>query len=178
MAGILKAYRGKVKTLGKTAVLPQNVQTLFESETLAEEIGNVPDEIMEQMGLMELLEMHPYDLSGGEQQKAGLAKIIAKAPDILLLDEPTKGIDNLFKEELGNFLRQLAEKGKTIILVSHDLDFCGEYADRCGLFADGMLISENNAREFFTHNRFYTTTVAKMTKGIIEDVYRQEDLLC
>ena len=178
LAGILKAYRGKVNTFGKTAVLPQNVQSLFENETLAEEIGNVSDEIMEQMGLKELLEMHPYDLSGGEQQKAGLAKIIAKEPDILLLDEPTKGIDNLFKEELGNFLRQLTEKGKTIILVSHDLDFCGEYADRCGLFADGMLISENNAREFFTHNRFYTTTVAKMTKGIIEDAYRREDLLC
>lgn len=178
LSGILKAYRGKIKSFGKAAVLPQNVQMLFERETVAEEIGSASDKIVEQMGLKQLLDMHPYDLSGGEQQKVALAKIIAREPDILLLDEPTKGIDNLFKEELGEFLRDLAKKGKTIIIVSHDLDFCGEYADRCGLFADGTLISENDVKEFFVNNRFYTTTAAKMAGGIIEGAYRREDIIC
>lgn len=178
LSKILKAYRGKIKIVGKAAVLPQNVQTLFERETVGEELVNVPENIIEQMGLMKLWNMHPYDLSGGEQQKVALAKILWKNPEILFLDEPTKGIDNLLKEELGALLRDLAEKGKTVILVSHDLDFCGEYADRCGLFANGTLISINHVKEFFGNNRFYTTTVAKMTRGIIDKAYRMEDILC
>lgn len=178
LADILKAYRGKIKTTGKVAVLPQNVQTLMERETVAEELENVPKSMIEQMGLKSLLQMHPYDLSGGEQQKVALAKILAKEPEILLLDEPTKGIDNIFKEALGALLRDLAIKERTIVIVSHDLDFCGEYADRCGLFADGRLISENGVKEFFTNNRFYTTTVTKMAQGILENAYRMEDVIC
>lgn len=178
LAELLKAYRGKIKTTGKVAVLPQNVQTLMERETVAEELEHVPESMLEQMGLKRLLQMHPYDLSGGEQQKVALAKILAKEPEILLLDEPTKGIDNLFKEALGQLLKALAGKGKTIVIVSHDLDFCGEYVNRCGLFADGRLISENGVKEFFTNSRFYTTTVAKMAQGIIDDAYRMEDVIC
>lgn len=178
LAKMLKAYRGKINTEGEAAVLPQNLQTLFERETVSEELKDVSQNIIEQMDLKKLLNMHPYDLSGGEQQKVALAKILAGNPDILLLDEPTKGIDNIFKEELGALLQTLANQGKTIIIVSHDLDFCGEYADRCGLFADGMLISVNGVKEFFINNNFYTTTVAKMTKGIIEDAYKMEDVRC
>ena len=178
LSNILKAYRGKIKVTGKAALLPQNVQTLFEKETVWEELGNISEQIIKDMNLGELLNMHPYDLSGGEQQKAALAKVLSKNPDILLLDEPTKGIDNIFKEELGVLLQSLAKKGKTIILVSHDLEFCGEYVDRCGLFADGSLISMGKVGEFFTNNRFYTTTVAKMTKGIVENAYKMEDIIC
>ena len=177
LSKILKAYRGKINTLGKVAVLPQNVQTLFERETVSEELEKTPKDIIEQMKIKRLLNMHPYDLSGGEQQKVALAKILSKEPDILLLDEPTKGIDNIFKEELGALLKKLAEQGKTIIIVSHDLDFCGEYVDRCGLFADGTLISVNRVDEFFINNRFYTTTVAKMARDIIDNAYRMEDIL-
>lgn len=176
LSKILKPYRGKIKMDGRVAVLPQNVQTLFERESVAEELENVSENIVEQMQLAKLWDKHPYDLSGGEQQKVALAKILSKNPDILFLDEPTKGIDNILKEELGGLLRDLAKQGKTIIIVSHDLDFCGEYVDRCGLFANGMLISTNNVKEFFGNNRFYTTTVAKMTQGILEDAYRMEDI--
>ena len=178
LSNILKAYRGKIKISGEVALLPQNVQTLFEKETIGEELGDLSEQMIEELDLGDLLNMHPYDLSGGEQQKAALAKILLKDPDILLLDEPTKGIDNIFKEELGELLKNLARKGKTIIFVSHDLDFCGEYVDRCGLFADGSLISMGNVGEFFTNNRFYTTTVAKMTRGIIENAYKMEDVIC
>lgn len=85
------------------------------------------------MEIQDILNRHPYDISGGQQQKVALAKILMENPDILLLDEPTKAIDEVYKEELGNLLRKLSADGKTIIIVSHDLDFCGEYADRCGM---------------------------------------------
>lgn len=178
LSNILKAYRGKIKISGREAILPQNVQVLFEKETVQEELYNVSEEVIEQMNLESLLQNHPYDLSGGEQQKVAMAKILAKEPDILLLDEPTKGIDNIFKNRLGQLLKQLTREGKTVIIVSHDLDFCGEYADRCGLFADGTLISENGVKEFFVNNRFYTTTVAKMAKGMKDNAYRMEDIIC
>ena len=178
LSKILKAYRGKLKMNGKAVLLPHNVQILFERETVSEELENVSDKMIKEMKLEALMKMHPYDLSGGEQQKAALAKILSKEPDILLLDEPTKGMDNIFKEELGRFLKCLAASGKTIIIVSHDLDFCGEFVDRCGLFANGSLISESDVREFFVNNRFYTTTVAKMSKGIVENAYKMEDIIC
>lgn len=92
------------------------------------------------MELINVLKQHPYDISGGQQQKVALAKVLAKNPDILLLDEPTKAIDGIYKESLGRLMMDLKNRGKTIVMVSHDLDFCGQYADRCGLFAQGNLI--------------------------------------
>ncbi|MCI9126021.1 MAG: ATP-binding cassette domain-containing protein [Eubacterium sp.] len=178
LSKILKAYRGKLKIDGKTALLPQNVQILFERETVSEELGHISDKLIKEMKLEGLMRMHPYDLSGGEQQKAALAKILLKDPDILLLDEPTKGMDNIFKEELGRLLKSLAARGKTIIIVSHDLDFCGEFVDRCGLFANGSLISISDVREFFVNNRFYTTTVAKLAREIVKNAYKMEDIIC
>ena len=177
LSGILKPYRGKIKVRGKIGFLPQDVQILFEQESVMEELKKVDKSLIEKMNLQKLLNMHPYDLSGGEQQKVALAKVLGEKPAVLLLDEPTKGIDNIYKEQLGILLRDLAENGKTIILVSHDLDFCGEYSDRCGLFAQGSLISEDTAREFFLNNRFYTTTIAKLARGIIDGAYKMEDML-
>lgn len=177
LSGILKPYRGKIKVAGKIGFLPQDVQILFEQESVMEELKKVDKSLIEKMNLQKLLNMHPYDLSGGEQQKVALAKVLGEKPDVLLLDEPTKGIDNIYKAQLGSLLKDLANNGKTIILVSHDLDFCGEYSDRCGLFAQGSLISEDTAREFFLNNRFYTTTIAKLTRGIIDGAYKMEDML-
>lgn len=178
LSGVRKAYRGKLEIKGSISALPQNVQTLFRKETVREELFNVSPEIIEDLELGEVLDHHPYDISLGQQQKLALAKVLEKNPDILLLDEPTKAIDNIYKEKLGTFLTKLKEKGKTIILVSHDTDFCGAYADKCGLFADGVLIAENNVKDFFANNRFYTTTVRKMTSGIIEKAVKKEDVIC
>lgn len=178
LSGVRKAYRGKLQINGSISALPQNVQTLFRKETVREEIFNVSSEIIEDLELSGILDHHPYDISFGQQQKLALAMVLEKNPDILLLDEPTKAIDNIYKEKLGAFLTKLKEKGKTIILVSHDTDFCGEYADRCGLFAQGVLIAENNVKDFFANNRFYTTTVRKMTSGIIEQAVKKEDVIC
>lgn len=178
LSGVNKAYRGKLKIYGKVSALPQNVQTLFRKESVAQELEGVPESIVEQMELDGLLESHPYDISGGQQQKLALAKVLAMNPDILILDEPTKAIDGIYKESLGEMLQNMKKQGKTIIIVSHDVDFCGEFADRCGLFAQGSLIAVNNFRDFFANNRFYTTTVSKMAGHKVENAVKKEDVLC
>ena len=81
----------------------------------------------------ELMDAHPYDISGGEQQRAALAKVLLLNPKIILLDEPTKGIDNHFKNKLAEILRRSAQNGATGIIVSHDIEFSGKHADRCAM---------------------------------------------
>lgn len=177
LSSVKKPYRGKISIDKKVALLPQNVQNLFSRDSVEEELEGVDVAFIRQMGLDNLLKQHPYDISGGQQQKLALAKVLKENPEILLLDEPTKAIDEIYKEELGEILTELKRQGKTIIMVSHDLDFCGEYADRCGLFANGSLIAVRDSREFFAHNRFYTTTVSKMTGGIIKNAVKMEDVI-
>ena len=178
LAGVYKAYRGRMKINGKTSLLPQDVQTLFCKDTVGEELEEVPQNIQDFVQLQELLQRHPYDLSGGQQQKLGLAKVLASGADILLLDEPTKGLDGFSKEQMGKMLKELKNRDKTIILVSHDIDFCGAYADRCGLFAMGRMVSEGTVQEFFCENRFYITTIRKMTEGIVQGMVNKEELRC
>ena len=178
LSGVKKPYRGKITKKGKVALLPQSVQNLFSRDKVSKELEGCENKLIKEMELHDILNRHPYDISGGQQQKVALAKILMENPDILLLDEPTKAIDEIYKEELGNMLKKLSETGKTIIIVSHDLDFCGEYADRCGMFADGKLIAVNDSRSFFTSNNFYTTTVAKMSKSTIKKAVKMEDVVC
>ncbi len=161
MSKVLKPYRGKIKTDKKIGLMPQDAKKLFSYETLREELDNSYEdeekkkEIIKWMGLEELLDTHPYDLSGGEQEKLGLAKVLSIDPDIILLDEPTKGLDVFFKKDISTLFDELKKQGKTIVLVTHDIDFCKQVADRCGLFAQGELIGVNSTEEFFKNMRFY-----------------------
>ena len=158
---VLKAYRGKVKTDQKIGLMPQDAKLLFSYETVREELENsYKDEeernrIIEEFELEDLLETHPYDLSGGEQEKLGIVKVLSTNPDILLLDEPTKGLDIFLKEDFAKLFGTLKAEGKTIIVVTHDIDFCKRVADRCGLFAQGELIGINSSEEFFKELKFY-----------------------
>ena len=77
----------------------------------------------------DLLDRHPYDLSGGEQQRTALAKVMLTDPKILLLDEPTKGMDSFFKQKFARVLKRLQTEGVTVVMVSHDVEFCARYAD-------------------------------------------------
>ena len=171
LAGLQKPYRGEVRVTGKTALLPQEVQTLFAKKTVREDLAEVTsDEAMlayvtALCRLDALLDRHPYDLSGGEQQRAALAKILLTRPDILLLDEPTRGLDAAFKAELAELLHDLLAQGVTVVLVSHDVEFCAAYAQRCALFFDGSIASDGAPREFFALNRFYTTAANRMARG-------------
>ncbi|MBQ0079505.1 MAG: ATP-binding cassette domain-containing protein [Eubacterium sp.] len=183
IAGIRKPVRGKVKVSGKAAALPQNPQSIFVAKTLREdlaEMGRGADEVNEICKLLELTELvdsHPYDLSGGEQQRAALAKVLLAEPDIILLDEPTKGIDNSFKEKLAEILKTLQANGKTIVMVSHDVEFCGRYADRCAMFFDGKIITSGTPRRFFSGNSFYTTAGNRMSRHVFENAVTAEDVV-
>ncbi len=177
LSGINKPLRGKLKIKGTTALLPQDVQTLFCCETVKDELKSVEQSLIDDMELNALVDRHPYDLSGGQQQKLALAKVLSTNPDILLFDEPTKGLDGIYKRQLGKLLRSLTKKGKTILMVSHDLDFCGQYADRCGLFARGEMVSVDTYRKFFYTNHFYTTSACKIARGKIEGAVNEEDIL-
>ena len=135
------------------------------------------DKLISTFGLREVLEQHPFDLSGGQMQKLALAKLILADYDILLLDEPGKGMDYQAKHEMGSVLRQLADNGKTIVMVSHDVEFCAKYADVCGLFFDGHIVSLMETRSFFLQNVFYTTAVCRMCRNLLDSVVTVEDVL-
>lgn len=187
MAGLLIPYRGSISADGKIAVLPQNPQSLFAGKTVFEDLKDVLftkeddtaqkrlKEIIEFCELDGLLEKHPFDISGGEQQRAALAKILLTNPDILILDEPTKGLDAHFKEKLAKMLKGLC--GVTIITVSHDIEFCAKYADRCGMFFDGKIVSEGSPQQFFASNSYYTTSAARMARGIIKNAVLDDDIV-
>ena len=177
IAGLRKAYRGKVKVNGTTAMLPQNPQVLFTEDTVREELGDEFRKEYELLDIGNLMDSHPYDLSGGEQQRVALAKILQTDPDILLLDEPTKGLDNGLKKELADILNRLKERGTTILMVSHDVEFCGRYGDRCAMFFDGRIITTNTPRIFFSGNSFYTTAINRMSRHIFTNAVNVDDLV-
>ena len=119
---------------------------------------------------------HPYDLSGGEQQRVAFQKVISGKPRILLLDEPTSGLDARAKKELRRSMREYRDAGNTILFVTHDLEFCGETADLCGLLFDGRMHSVCDPRHFFGHNYFYTTIAGKVGRGLFPDVITVEEV--
>ena len=191
ISGLRSAYRGDVRLQGKLGHLPQNPQTLFVKRTVREDLYEVfrgqkiPRQqqdsqvarIVDLCGLREFLDRHPYDISGGEQQRTALAKVLLTAPDILLLDEPTKGFDAEFKVTFALILRRLIAQGTTILMVSHDVPFCAEYAHKCGLFFDGSIVAEGTPREFFSGNSFYTTPANRMARHLIPQAVTVADII-
>lgn len=185
----LKKYKGTELFEHNLAVLPQNPQSLFVFETLRRDLEEVlhlrkfkKEEIEERivliskmLGLADLLDRHPYDLSGGEMQKAALAKILLLEPKILLLDEPTKGMDALSKENLGGILCGLRDDGVSVLMVTHDIEFCAKYSDHCMLFFDGYIVSEGSPKKFFADNSFYTTAASRMTRHLVPNIITCEE---
>lgn len=184
ICGLSKPYMGTVSLFGKKqkaykngslfhemlAFLPQEPVTMFVKESVREDLLQSGDKaavenVSQRMGIEHLLDRHPWDLSGGEIQKCAFAKILLADPKIIVLDECTKGMDSFAKKALGDILLGLKDEGRTILLVTHDLEFAAQYCDRCGLLFDGKIVAEDNAVEFFSHNRFYTTAAARLTRG-------------
>ncbi len=191
IGGLRKPYRGEAHLLGRVGTLPQNPQTLFVKKTVREDLfeifkGSKMDKAVQEnrvaravqlCRLEELLDRHPYDLSGGEQQRCALAKVLLLEPEILLLDEPTKGLDAEFKQVFAVILKTLQRRGVTVFMVSHDVEFCAEYADRCALFFDGNIVSEGRPRQFFSGNSFYTTSANRMARGLLPEAVTATDLM-
>ena len=197
ICGICKPYRGKVKIFGKPigkyksaelfqnclAMLPQDPKSLFVAKTVREELEEMTkdqakvNEIAAVCEIENLLSSHPYDLSGGEQQRAALAKVLLTNPRLLLLDEPTKGIDSFFKEKLAKILCKLKEQGITIVMVSHDVEFCAKYADSVSMFFDGQMLTTDTPRRFFGNNSFYTTAANRMSRHVFSMAVTAEDVV-
>lgn len=202
-SGEHRPYRGQIRIGGQVrkrgmslergvlGVLPQNPQCLFVRDTVGADLGELLDELplsrsereerlaqaVRVTQLEGLLGQHPYDLSGGEQQRAALAKVLLLDPEILLLDEPTKGLDGCYKQTLAQVLRALTGQGKTVFMVSHDVEFCAAYAHTCGLLFRGQLVCQKPARDFFLGNHFYTTAANQMAREVFPQAVTVEDVV-
>lgn len=194
IAGIAKPYRGKVSLFGKPnkgaklfkgtlAMLPQDPKSLFAAKTVREELFEMcTDEekiaaAAQSCDILSVMDSHPYDLSGGEQQRAALAKVLLTEPKLLLLDEPTKGIDGFFKEKLAETLKKLTAEGITVIMVSHDVEFCAKHADLVSMFFDGQIMTTDTPRRFFGGNSFYTTAANRMSRHVFSMAVTAEDVV-
>lgn len=205
IAGLEKPYRGKVNVLGNPvgsyrggslyrnglSLLPQNPQTVFLQNTVRADFLDLLQALSvprrerealaasaaERLGVTPLLDRHPFDLSGGEQQKCALAKLLLSKPRLLLLDEPTKGLDAVYKRFLGRFLRELRDGGTTVLLATHDVEFAAEYADRCALLFDGEVLSAGDPHDFFAGNSFYTTAASRIARGLFPNAITCEEVV-
>lgn len=197
ICGSCKAYRGRISLFGKAiekyshkelfrgimAMLPQDPKSLFVKDSVREELletarnENALTETAQLCQISHLMNAHPYDLSGGEQQRVALAKVLLTQPKILLLDEPTKGMDNFFKTALGQLLCKLKEEGITIVMVSHDVEFSARYADFVSMFFDGQLLATDSPKQFFGGNSFYTTAANRMSRAQFQNAVNAEDIV-
>lgn len=205
LAGLLKPYRGKViidnnKMTKKTtadfnrlgvAMLPQNPESVFLKSRVIDDYTELCkikgieklayedkiNSVAKKLGIKDLLENHPYDLSGGEIQKCALGKVLISEPKILLLDEPTKGVDAYNKIALSKILQEIKSDGVTIITVTHDVEFASIVADRCGLFFDGEVLSSLVPQEFFSKNNFYTTASSRISRDKFANAVTVDDVV-
>lgn len=205
ICGVARPYRGKTTVLGRrlkewkkaelfrggVALLPQDPLNLMVKKTVRGDLEEMLDgrgltaeqraaavrEVAVLTDIAPLLDAHPFDLSGGEVQRAALAKVLLSEPRLLLLDEPTKGLDAFFKDKLARLLRSLTARGTTVLMVSHDVEFCASYADWCTLFFDGNVVTTNPPRQFFASNSFYTTAANRISRGFFENVVTVEEVV-
>lgn len=205
ICGVARPYRGKITVLGRrlkewkkaelfrggVALLPQDPLNLMVKKTVRGDLEEMLDgrgltaeqrvaavrEVAVLTDIVPLLDAHPFDLSGGEVQRAALAKVLLSEPRLLLLDEPTKGLDAFFKDKLAALLRSLTARGTTVLMVSHDVEFCASYADWCALFFDGNVVTTNPPRQFFVSNSFYTTAANRISRGLFENAVTVEEVV-
>ena len=194
----LRSFKDNQLYCGYLGVMPQNPQSIFLKKTVLEDlysvIGGKKEKLSKEYNLSMkkekaiegivslthlngLLDRHPYDLSGGEQQRPALAKVLLLRPKILLMDEPTKGMDAEYKEELGGILKKLQSHGMTIFMISHDVEFVAEYADTTGLFFEGNIVTSKKTRDFFAGNNFYTTAANRMARGLFPEAVTGKDVV-
>lgn len=162
-SGVKKQHRGKVKSSGRVSMLCQNVTDLFTMERCRDEVEF--GDITSFLGIDDIADKHPFDLSGGQAQRLAIAKVLATNADIILFDEPTKGLDPVLKSKLAKLMRELCDSGRTILIVSHDIEFVGEYADYVSFLSRGRIVTTAPRHKFFSSLSFYTTQLSRLTKG-------------
>ncbi len=197
VCGANRPYRGSVRVFGKESrkypkgalfqnclsMLPQDPTNLFVKQTVREELREMDADVEAQSRVADLCEVrhlldaHPYDLSGGERQRVALAKVLLTKPRLLLLDEPTKGLDCGFKARFAKTLKRLTAAGMAIVMVSHDIEFCAENADIAAMFFGGQIIASGAPQAFFGSNSFYTTSSNRMSRCVFENAVTAENVV-
>lgn len=188
LCGILKPQQGKI-FLGNKRIknvlhnsrdigyLPQNPKLFFIQDTVGQEIqstmnqwgikdNQLVESLLERLNISHLLDSHPHDLSGGELQKAALVCILLRNPSILLLDEPTKGLDPISRVNLVEILQGLQSKGVSILMSTHDVEFAAKHANTCGMMFQGSITAQASPRSFFKGNFFYTTMIQRLFRHL------------
>lgn len=169
---------------GRIGYVSQYTKVHFSRQRVREELDFVFDqnqlqwqqELLTLFKLDHLMDQHPYDLSGGEMEKLAIVLAMANKPDVLLLDEPTKGLDPISKQQLGKILVRLVGMGTSIILVTHDTSFVAKYTNRAVLLFDGEVVYDGDARLFLKSNHYYTTMTNLVMKSIHNDCLTVEDV--
>lgn len=193
--GVNKPFSGKVKINSdiKISVLPQDPALLFSFDTVVQILNNCirafgykdlfkemndlhPEKnikpcaevknITEQLNITDILYRNPFDLSVGQQQITAFAYIMLCDPDLIILDEPTKGIDKQRKDILIDFIVRMKQLNKTVIIVTHDIDFAAEVSDRCALLFDGKIVADENTDLFLKNSRNYTSAVNQIFSSV------------
>ncbi|WP_461569522.1 ABC transporter ATP-binding protein [Thermincola ferriacetica] len=194
VAGLLKPGRGSVSVMGRetgktplaelaryVGYLSQNPNDYLFQDTVEEELlftlknfglsdfGRI-ENLLDKLNLSHYRTANPRDLSSGERQRVALAAVLASRPQLLLLDEPTRGIDYRLKNELGDLLSELREEGITIIMVTHDIEFAAEYADRVILMFDGRVVNTGSKREVLGGSVFYSPQMSRLFRGTVDGI--------
>lgn len=198
VAGLLEGYKGTVEIYGKNieslefkdrikyiGYLSQNPNDYFGRETVFDEvayslrnIGEYSQEkvinILEEMDLLGAKDKNPRDLSGGEKQRVAIACTIALNPEVLILDEPTRGMDSLSKDKIGQIIQKLSNKGKAIIIITHDSDFAADYSHSVSLMFNGEIVASGMTEDVLYDSIYYSPQVARMFKNKCKIVKTQD----
>ena len=197
LSKLCNSYSGKIEVFGKNikklndnslyadnlSYLVQNPASVFVKQTVFEDFKeiekdeNIIKEFSEKFGVSDLLNRHPFDLSGGEMQKCALIKVLFKRPKILLLDEPTKSLDAVFEADLAKILNDLKEQGTSIIIVTHNVEFAAKVSDRCALLFNGKLAAICEKHKFFSQNQYYTTASSRISNGVFENTVLPKEVV-
>lgn len=198
MAGVKKPISGKIKNFGNRIVLlPQNPKALFTEISVEEELGvmlmdagnkaadglsledkrAMVEKLLLETRLDALRKRHPYDLSGGQQEILAIAKIMLLKPDIVLLDEPTKGLDHAYKSFIADWISRLKTSIKAVVIVSHDLEYIADYADYCAMLFDGQIVSQGKSDEFFASNSFITSAAARISRNFFSKAVTEKETI-
>jgi energy-coupling factor transport system ATP-binding protein len=201
ICGLLRPQRGGVKyggrdmakqnvyaLAGTVGYLSQNPNDYLFNDTVRQEVafglkshgaavGGSVDEILDKLRLTHVQHVNPRDLSGGERQRVALAAVLVRRPRVLLLDEPTRGLDAHLKNEMGDFLLALAAGGVAIIIITHDIEFVAEYARRVVIMFAGEIVADGDKGTVMNNSLYYAPQLNKMFRGFGDGVITFQDAL-
>ncbi len=184
----LNKYKNSELFLNNISFLPQYSPVLLTEDKVLDNLNSVKNysknvddaliqKVCKQLKITSLLNSNVNKLSMGEKQLIALAKLILTSPKLLLLDEPTINLDYLQKENLKNVLNDIVQNGTSILIASHDLDFCAEISNRCGLIFQGEIVKLTNTKDFFLNNYFYTTPSRLISQDISDNIITNQEVL-